>query len=147
MSDKSGSATLFSDKPGSGLASLTQRKLDHFDISFDATETINTTRFEDYWKSELQSRQLDMVKIDIEGHELTALKGFGDALIATRVLQFEFGGCNVDTRTYLRDFWYYFTERHFDLYLITPFGAKRVLCYKESDECFSIANFIAVNRR
>jgi hypothetical protein len=48
-----------------------------------------------------------MVKMDIEGHELTALKGFGAALDVARVLQFEFGGCNIDSRTYFQDFWYF----------------------------------------
>jgi hypothetical protein len=99
LSDEAGSATLFSNEPGSGLGSLTKRKLEHFNIAFDTTETINTVRFEDYWKTTLQCRQLDMVKIDIEGHELTALKRFGGALHVAKVIQFEFGGCNIDTRT------------------------------------------------
>lgn len=147
LSETAGSATLFSDVPGSGLGSLTQRKLEHFNIAFDATETITTIRFEDYWRTQLQGGQLDMVKIDIEGHELDALKGFGAALNATKVLQFEFGGTHIDTRTYFKDFWHFFNERQFDLYRITPFGAKQIPRYTESDEVFSICNYIAVNRR
>src|SRR5262249_19526849 len=34
VSDEVGSATLFSDKAGSGLGSLTKRRLDHFNIAF-----------------------------------------------------------------------------------------------------------------
>lgn len=146
LSDTSGSATLFSNEPGSGLGSLVQRKLDHFNIPFDTKETINTIRFEDYWSTELKSRKIDLLKMDIEGHELTALKGFGAALQATQVIQFEFGGCNIDTRTYFQDFWYYFKEQHFEIYRITPFGAERVSRYKESDEFFSTTNYIAVNQ-
>ncbi|AEG01311.1 FkbM family methyltransferase [Methylomonas methanica] len=147
LSEQAGSATLFSDKPGSGMGSLTQRRLDHFNIEFDTTETISTMRFEDYWQTQLQSRQLDMVKIDVEGHELAALKGFGAALDVTRVLQFEFGGTHIDTRTYFQDFWYFFIEQGFDLYRITPFGAKKISRYSESDEFFAITNYIAVNQR
>jgi FkbM family methyltransferase len=147
LSDKAGSTTLFSNEPGSGLGSLTQRKLEHFNIAFNTKETINTVRFEDYWRTTLQSRQLDMVKIDIEGHELTALKGFGSALDVTKVLQFEFGGCNIDTRTYFQDFWYLFKEQNFDIYRITPFGAEKMTRYKESDEYFATTNYIAANRR
>jgi FkbM family methyltransferase len=147
LSDEAGSATLFSNEPGSGLASLTRRKLEHFNIAFDTTETINTVRFEDYWKTTLQSRQLDMVKIDIEGHELTALKGFGSALHVAKVIQFEFGGCNIDTRTYFQDFWYFFKERNFDIYRITPLGAEKITRYKESDEYFTTTNYIAAKRR
>lgn len=57
LSDTAGSATLFSNEPGSGLGSLTQRRLDHFNIPFDTKETINAVRFEDYWKTELQGRR------------------------------------------------------------------------------------------
>ena len=88
-----------------------------------------------------------MVKIDVEGHELTALKGFGNALNATRVLQFEFGGCNIDTRTYFQDFWYFFKGQDFEIYRITPVGAEKITRYNERDEFFSTTNYIAVNSR
>jgi FkbM family methyltransferase len=146
LSDKSGSATLFSDEPGSGLGSLAQRRLTHFNMSFETRETVKTLRFDEYWKAELQSRQIDMVKIDIEGYELFALNGFGKALKATKVLQFEFGGCNIDTRTFFQDFWYFFKENGFDLYRISPFGTEKLSHYKESGEFFSTTNYIAVNR-
>jgi hypothetical protein len=104
-------------------------------------------RFEDYWTERLGRRDLDIVKIDIEGHELAALDGFGDAILATRVLQFEFGGSNIDTRTYFQDFWYFFRRFEFDLYRITPFGLAYVDRYREVDETFLVTNYVAVNRR
>jgi len=146
LGDSAGTTTLFSNKPGSGLGSLTQRRLDHFNISFDTREMVGIIRFEDYWKKDLQSRSLDIVKIDVEGHELTVLNGFGGALVVTRVLQFEFGGCNIDTRTYFQDFWYFFNDNNFDLYRITPLGAEKISKYREIDEFFSTTNYIAVNR-
>ena len=147
LSDEAGSATLFADRPGSGLGSLTKRRLDHFNIAFETTETIKTVRFEDYWREQLRSRPLDIVKIDVEGHELAALKGFGGALNATRVLQFEFGGCNIDTRTYFQDFWYLFKHQKFAIYRFTPLGVEEMTQYKESDEFFSTTNYLAVSQR
>lgn len=147
LSDKADSAVLYSNVAGSGLGSLTQRRLDHFNIEFDVKETVKTIRFEDYWRDSLGCRTLDIVKIDIEGHELTALNGFGDAINNTRVLQFEFGGCNIDTRTYFQDFWYYFKDKGFHLYRITPHGLQRVERYTEADEFFSTTNYIAVNNK
>lgn len=85
------------------------------------------------------------MKIDIEGLELAALRGFGAALDATSVLQFEFGGCNIDTRSYFRDFWTLFQRRGFTLYRITPFGLDRIARYRESDEFFSTTNYVARN--
>jgi FkbM family methyltransferase len=146
LGDTTGTATLFSNMPGSGLGSLTQRRLEHFNISFNTREMVDVIRFEDYWEKELHSRSPDIVKIDVEGHELTVLNGFGGALAATRVLQFEFGGCNIDTRTYFQDFWYFFNDNNFDLFRITPFGAEKLSHYREIDEFFSTTNYIAVNR-
>jgi FkbM family methyltransferase len=146
VSDTQGVATLFSNELGSGLGSLTQRKLEHFNIPFAMTEQVNTIRFEDYWKSSLKSRRIDLLKMDIEGHELTALRGFGQALNHISVIQFEFGGCNIDTRSFFQDYWYFFLERNYDLYRITPFGSQQIDKYRERDEVFTIANYIAVNK-
>ena len=143
VSNKVGGATLFSDKDGSGLASLTKRRLDHFGIEFNHKETITTIRFEDYWKEKLGSGKIDILKIDIEGHELDALAGFGDSLNYIEVIQFEFGGCNIDTRTFFRDFWYFFKESGFDLYRITPFGVLNIAKYRELDEFYSTCNYLA----
>jgi FkbM family methyltransferase len=147
VSDKIGSATLYADKPGSGYGSLSKRRLEHFNMSFSFKEIIKTIRFEDYWRKNLNKRVLDIVKMDIEGHELSALKGFGKAIFSTHLIQFEFGGCNIDTRTYFQDFWYFFKEHNFDIFRITPLGLQQIKKYQESDECFSTTNFIAVNRQ
>ncbi|MFM7035533.1 MAG: hypothetical protein ACKOYJ_10210 [Planctomycetia bacterium] len=40
---------VISNEPGSGLASLTQRNLEHRSIPFNATEQVRVIRFEDYW--------------------------------------------------------------------------------------------------
>ena len=147
LSDAAGSSTLFSNKPGSGLASLSKRNLDHRGIKFDLEETVSTARFEDYWSQQLAKRPVDLAKIDVEGHELAVLQGFGSALAATSVVQFEFGGTNIDTRTFFRDFWYFFREHSFDIHRITPLGLEHIHRYRESYECFDISNYIAINRR
>jgi FkbM family methyltransferase len=140
------SATLFSDKPGSGLGSLTKRNLDHLNIPFDASEGVQVIRFDAYWRDVLHERPIDLVKLDIEGHELDALAGMGAALAATQAVQFEFGGANIDTRTYLRDFFALFADAGFDIHRITPAGVQRLASYRESDECFTTTNFIAPRR-
>jgi len=146
LSREPGTAKLFSDVAGSGMASLTHRRLDHFGIDFKVQESIETCRFEDYWTEVLQRRSIDIAKLDIEGHELAALQGFGDAIRATKIIQFEFGGANIDTRTYFQDYWYFFKEHGFDLFRITPFGHQAIPAYREADEFFSTTNFLAVNR-
>ena len=128
------------------MGSLAKMRLDHFDIQFDVHEEVRTLRFEDYWINTLRARPIDLVKIDVEGHELSVLRGFGEALGYVKLLQFEFGGCNIDSRSFFQDFWYLLSDQGFDLYRITPLGAQRVRRYREMDECFVTTNFMAVNR-
>ena len=147
VSDTIGSATLYSNEAGSGLASLTKRELKHFGIDFNVSENVETIRFEDFWKKSLNSCKIDFVKLDIEGHEMSALQGFGEAIEHVSAIQFEFGGCNIDTRTFFKDFWNFFNDNNFRVFRITPFGVNELKKYKETDEFFSTTNYLAVASR
>ena len=138
--------TLYADTAGSGMASLTKRNLDHFGIDFDHAESVRIRRFDEYWEAVLDKRMIDLVKIDVEGHELEVLNGIGNAISFINIIQFEFGGCNIDTRSYFRDFWHFFQQNKFDIFRITPFGISAVKKYSEMDECFVTTNFLARKR-
>lgn len=146
VSNKNGEGKLFSDVVGSGLASLTQRKLDHFGLDHDIIENIKIIKFSDYWNNELSNAIIDIVKIDVEGHELDVLNGFEEALVKTKLVQFEFGGCNLDTHTTFQEFYYYFNSRNFEILRITPFGLQKIKEYNEIDEYYLTTNFICVNK-
>jgi len=146
VSDADRAETLYSDKSGSGLSSLSKRRLEHHNISFDVTEEIKVIRFDGYWKNRLESRRINLAKLDIEGHELSALHGFGNAIKFTNLIQFEFGGCNLDTHTTFQDFYYFFNEHNFDIFRITPLGCQILDRYFEIDEFYLTTNFIARNR-
>jgi FkbM family methyltransferase len=145
LSDESMSATLYTDEPGSGLGSLSKRDLRHLDIEFGCEEEISIVKFSDYAEQHLHNKQIDLFKLDIEGHELSALKGCGDFLDNIKVIQFEFGGCNIDTRTYFKDFWSLLSSKGFKFYRITPFGIFLIPDYREADECFITTNYLAVS--
>lgn len=144
LSDSGQVTTLHANEAGSGLASLSKRKLDHFGISFDHSEPVEIIKFDDYWKSKLGSQRISLLKLDIEGHELNALSGASEALEHTDVVQFEFGGANIDSRSFWQDFWYFFSSRNFSLYRISPLGPTKVDKYLEIDEFFMTTNFLAV---
>jgi FkbM family methyltransferase len=147
LSDVNSSATLYSDESGSGLASLSKRKLDHFGIKFETKEDISLSRFDDYWDVNITEKYIDLFKIDVEGHELSVLKGIGNRIENIKIIQFEFGGCNIDTKTYFQDFWYFFVRNNFDIYRITPMGNFKINYYSESLERFQTTNYFCVNRK
>lgn len=147
LSNKSGETVLYSDKYGSPLSSLTERNLEHLDINFKYKENIISQRFDEFWKKiKNNNRIIDYVKIDVEGNELLVLEGFGELINKTRLIQFEFGGSNIDTRTYFKDFWLYFMKHNFSIYRISPIGLLFISKYWEMDEIFLTTNYIAVNK-
>jgi FkbM family methyltransferase len=144
---KNGPVPLFSDRKGSSKASLTQRDLSAMNLPFDQQETVAGRQFDDVWQQELKGQPIDLLKLDVEGHELEVLQGSMQALAVTKVVQFEFGGCNIDTRTFFRDFWNFFQHIDFSLFRITPFGNQAVTTYHEKEEHFQSMNYIALNRK
>ena len=134
--------TLYSDTPGSGLASLSKRRIEHFGIELNLREEVKVTTL-DLW---IQGNKVkpDLLKLDIEGFELFALQGGLKVLGSIKVIQFEFGGSNIDTRTFFQDFWYLLTGNGFRIYRISKPGPIEIKNYSEEDEYFSTTNFLAV---
>ena len=146
LSNKTSDSILFSDKSGSGLASLTKRKLDHLYIDFNIEEQIKVIQFKDYWDTQIDSKFIDLFKIDVEGHEMDVLEGIGDKISNIKLIQFEFGGCNIDTRSFFQDFWYFFNDHNFKIFRISPFGLVELKRYKEIYEHFTTTNFLCLNK-
>jgi len=144
MSDGAGTMDLFFDKEGSGLASVYPRDLSHYHIDFSSKETIQLTTLDEFCASE-KIQQIDFLKLDVEGHELAVLKG-GSKMIGegrVRLIQFEFGGCNIDSRTYFRDYFNFF-QKDFRLYRMLSDGLQELPVYNERLEVFQSANYLAV---
>jgi len=142
LSDRSGTAHLFCDSPGSELSSLTRRNLDHRQIDFRDYETVEVITVDEWCR--IRSVSPDALKIDVEGHELQVLFGADSILEKVRVVQFEFGGTSIDTRTFFRDFFSFFDNRNFLLYRKSPAGLLHVRRYSEELERFVYSNWIAV---
>ncbi len=143
-----GEAELYSDELGSGLASLTNRRLDHFGISFSRTENVVVSTLDSYCASQ-GIEHIDLLKIDVEGHELDVLYGAESMFKANAIdmITFEFGGCNIDTRTFFQDFFYFFSEKNMAIYRITPSGyLMRIEKYSEICEQFRTTNFVAIKQ-
>lgn len=138
--------TLHYDDFKSGLASLTKRRLDHFNISMSKSEEVEVLPLDEYCTLNHISH-IHLLKIDVEGHELDVLNGGLDMLKSKAIdmITFEFGGCNIDTRTYFQDFWYFFQSHGMDIFRILPDGELLpIQAYKEIYEQFITTNYVAI---
>ena len=145
LGDKPGTLPLYKDRNISGLASLSQRRLEHFDIKMDKVEMVTISTV-DMITAEMSLPSIDLLKIDVEGHELSVLFGATKAMARglIKLVQFEFGGCNLDTRTNLQDFFYFFKEFNFVIGLVRPRGRIQSLeKYDEFYEQYRTTNFVA----
>jgi len=151
LSDKTETATLYSDAEGSPLSSLVKRDLTHHGLNFQIVNSVQTVRFDLLYTTVLsrtsQPLIIDLFKIDAEGHELQILEGIGSAIHNIKCIQFEFGEGNIDSRTYYKDFFEFFNDKHWTIHRITPYGIQKLPVYRDSDNTFRYSNFIALNNK
>lgn len=146
LSDHSGQDLLFSNEPLSGLASLTQRDLGRFGIDFDLSESVSVNTLDDYLNSHKNEGPF-ILKLDVEGQELKVLEGSKQTLTRTALIQFEFGGTNLDSRVFYRDLYKFFEASFFYLYRLKPNGAYLITKYNELDELPLNSTYYAVNSK
>jgi FkbM family methyltransferase len=144
-----GKAMLYSPADGSVLASLYERQ-DSFVGSAPLNEREVTVTTIDDILDERAIPVVDLAKMDLEGHELFAMRGAERSLRShrIRVLTFEFGSANVNSRTFFRDFWNLLSGYNYRIERICP-GGKTVPVteYYEDLEYFRGAtNYIAIAR-
>ena len=146
FSDKKGSIILHSNKEGSGLASIYNRRLNHFNIDLNHKELIHLESLDDFCKNK-EINQINFLKLDVEGHEYKVLKGAKDLISNNSIdfIQFEFGGANIDSRTYFQDFYYLLTP-YYKIYRILKDGLIAINTYKETCEVFITTNFLAISK-
>tara|TARA_A100001011_G_scaffold353059_1_gene394283 strand:- start:350 stop:1126 length:777 start_codon:yes stop_codon:yes gene_type:complete len=146
LSNFNGVSNLFSDFPGSGTASLTKREIPSSDVTFDLLTKVEVSTVEEFWNKNINYDYIDLLKIDVEGHELDVLEGCGEKIKSIKVIQFEFGGTHIDTRVFFRDFWNFFESNDFCLYRIADKKCIEIKSYSLDLEVFQTTNYIAMNR-
>ena len=143
LSNESGELALYTDAEQSGMTSVYERDLQHINVSFFQHE-VATFSTVDEFSAHHGIDQIDLLKIDVEGHELAVLRGASRMIEEHRVrfIQFEFGGTSIDSRTYFRDFWSLLSP-NYTLYRIVGNGLRRIERYSEFLEIFVTVNFLA----
>ena len=74
---------------------------------------------------------------------MNALLGAAQMLKKKKIqfIQFEFGGCNIDSRTFFQDFWYLLKD-DYQFYRIVRNGLQPINGYSEALEIFMTINFL-----
>lgn len=144
LGERKGTFDLFSDAPRSGLASLYKRELSHIKVSLSKKEKVRVTTLDAYCSKE-KIKHIHFLKVDVEGNELNVLKGASALLSkgAIDIIEFEFGGCNLDSRTYFKDF-FLLLNNDFHIYRVLQHGYARIGHYHEMLEVFLNSNFVAI---
>lgn len=135
-----GRASLYKEIPLGRIASLT--KLDVTDSVL--TEEVSIRRL-DSLLQDLDVKQIDLLKIDVEGHEMDVLLGAEKAIRngTIRHIQFELGGSSIDTNTTLKMFFDFLGNYNYEFFLIRPGSIYPLSKYKYLYEQYSTTNFLA----
>ena len=134
----SGHASLYENHKEVINEELSKREI----ISFDV-ELINIDSF----CEKKHINFIDYLKLDIEGHELEALRGAVNMLRANRIgiIQFEFNVANIVSKTFLKDFYDLLYPKYefyrIDTYKLIPLGG-----YDAKNEIFQIQNILLINK-
>lgn len=150
LSSSEGEAKLLIFKEGDGLNSLYRREnLEEMGISPQAKEERVQLQTLDHYCDQKDIRKIDFLKIDVEGHELEVLKGAKKMLSEERIgmVQFEYGGCNIDSRVLLKDLFGVLQNPPFEFYKIFPKRIQKVERYSPLFENFQYSNWLAVHKK
>jgi FkbM family methyltransferase len=139
----SGTSTLFSAVPGSVLASTYVSPLDQEALPGEPIEIVS---IDDYCRAH-GVEHIDLLKLDLEGGELDALRGAQRLLErdAIDMIQFEFGQPSIGARTFFVDLFQLLSARY-QIYRVLPHGLVRLDAYHETLEVFMSTNYLAVSR-
>lgn len=146
LSDAPGEVELFSDTPGSGLGSLIDRDLAHVGLQMSHIERVEATTLDDFC-ADRDIDHISLLKLDVEGAELAVLRGAEHMLDAHGIdfIQFEFGGTNIDSRVFLRDFFRVLGPQY-RIHRVLQDGLRELREYRERDEIFLTVNYLAERR-
>lgn len=130
------------------LSSIDQRlPTQVLDVQTQGSEQVEVRTIDRFCETE-GIAHIDFLKIDVEGHELSVLRGAKRMLSggAIAMIQFEFGPANIYSRTYFYDFWSLLSGAY-DIYRIVPKGLAPINYYGEHNEIFLTTNYLALRKQ
>jgi FkbM family methyltransferase len=117
------------------------------DVRAHSSEQIRVRTIDEFCRAEGIAR-IDFLKLDVEGHEMSVLRGAQNMLEAGAItmIQFEFGPANIYSRTFFYDFWSMLTAQY-NLFRVIPKGLAPITYYGEHREVFLTTNYLAMRKQ
>ncbi len=143
---KAGKLFTYTGTPSSSHTSAYKDMFTLFHKANDLTTVeFQMTTIDDFCK-ERGIREIDFLKIDTEGCELQVLNGAQKVLSGSNIkmIQFEFGECNVFSRVFLRDF--YEVLSGFRIFRLDSNRLIPLPTYESINEIFRFQNMVAINK-
>jgi FkbM family methyltransferase len=142
-----GEAKLFIFENAAGINSLYQREgLQSFGLSTpQRTETVHLETIDNYCQGH-RIEIIDFLKVDVEGHEMEVFKGAERMLSSgcVNIIQFEYGGCNIDAGVLLKDIFNFFKPLSYSFFKIYPQELRSIATYDQGLENFQYQNWAFV---
>jgi len=117
---------------------------------FKSTDEIAAIEFEtdsiDNFCQKNKIEEIDFLKIDVEGNELSVLQGASKMLAdgGIKIIQFEINAHNIYARVFLRDF--YLLLKDFEFFRLKADGMVSLGEYRPINEIFTAQNMLAIHK-
>jgi FkbM family methyltransferase len=146
LSDTNKKLLLKSDRENSQIASVVDCDFSHYNLYLDKTEEVDGITIDSYCENG-QITRINLLKLDLEGYEFTALMGARRMIAEGKIdmIQFEIGRANVDSRIFFKDF-YKLLSGQFGIFRILSSGLVPIKNYSYEQELFLGANYLAINK-
>ncbi len=149
LSESKGTTTIHFETDASVLASIDS---DHCEFPYRTIELDKSMEIDidtvDNYVAENNIAEIDVLKIDVEGHELSVLRGAQGSLAANKIRSclFEFGPHQLSRREIFKDFYEFFADNGMGMFEVTmPRGdIKPIMKYQVAFEHFDkVTMFLA----
>jgi len=140
---------IFGDTAGvNSIYERTSARDTHPELSEYSEELVKLVTLDSYFDKK-QIHFIDLLKIDVEGHELKVIEGAGATLKngKIRIIQFEYGGSFLDSGARLEEMHALLTGHGYKLFRLLPFGKVRIKKFRPRMENFKFSNWIAINEQ
>lgn len=149
MSNRVGEVTFHTYHDDARLSSIYRRESveDQILPGGFISETVPATTVDTYWQG--QRRQINFLKVDVEGAEYDVLRGANRMLKEGKIdyLQFEYGGTFHDANVTLQNVWSFLRRSGYRIYSVKGREFSEMKKFTKANENYQYSNYIAVNER